>query len=246
MPPVIQAVKQKPKCESSNKVNIKFETFIKFAKIVVAVSIPILYLQGLAFHQGQLGGLKIRSDFYPLSLEDALLEAYSFYLKSILIISSVALAWFILSIIVTLLEIKVLPKATKGKVFLSLEKAYDFIASIVSRRKSNFIGPGLLFFGVYSLVALGVVVALPYASGLSKGSKDFEKIKENYPDDTRLISINIGGNASVVSGKIVKTSKSFISFYNGHSIVTLPIGKVESIENPLDTKLNKKINADGK
>lgn len=232
--------------ENNKKLKVDFETITKFAKVVVAVSIPILYLQGLAYHQGQLGGLKVRSDFYPLSLEDALLEAFSFYLESIKIIACVALGWFIFSLIVTYLEKKVVLKVSRGKVFLFLEKYVNFLISTILKNKSNFLGPGLLFFSIYAMISLGVIVALPYAAGVSKGSHKFEKIRNSYPDDSQLISVKNDKKTTAINGVIIKTSKNFISFYDGTSLFTLPIGNIESIENNSNTKPNKKINPDGK
>ncbi len=216
---------------------ISFDQLVKYFKYTIPVSIPILYLQGIVYYQGRLNGSGIRYGFYPLPFEDALSEAFVFYLSYIEYLFYFAIGWTILAFIISWLNTKA-QKRERGEIYKFVENIAVKLWQFIIKNRGNFLGPGILFFGIYAIIFLGVAVTLPYIAGCNHGLKKLEDIEKSSKNNDIIFIIN-DKNTTKKQVTIIQTSKEYISFYENNSVFTYPCSSIEKIERKVGKTPNK-------
>ena len=217
----------------------KLEKFEKHIKYSIAAFIPLLYLQGNAYHQGKLTGYGISPGFYPIGFEQALSEAFYFYIEILKFLSIFGAFLLAIAVISTLFK-KNIENTRRLKRITSINNFIDKFINFVVCNKSNFILPGLLLFTAYALLVFGLAVATPYLWGKHNTSSKLETFKKNSSYPSQLITIKNTKNENIISAFIIRASDKYISVYDGNNVFTFPASEIKSVKNIINKSVQQK------
>gem|GEM_PF-2713053 len=207
-----------------------FEKYEKLIKFVTAVSVPVLYLQGVAYYQGKLSGYGVPSRFYPIGFEQSLSEAFFFYFETIPYLFVLGGIWLIAETIssyygdVITCKIK---RLLSGKLEIFVKKVANFILE----HKSRYVVPGFILFSAYALCVLGIAVVVPYLLGLKISNEKFEDLIKSESLNYQKIYIK---DSDEKNAYIINLSDKFISFYDGDDLLTYPTSEVKFLKKEID------------
>lgn len=212
--------------------------------------VPVLYVQGVAYYQGTLSPYNIPYNSYPLSFEDALLQAFFFYLKTPEYFLYITLALLVLFVPLCYLGQAAERKLTSSNsVSKWLAKYGVNITKHFVKFKEIYTIPLITLLLAYVIYALSIIVVIPYLYAKHESSKNAveaynsinsPKIEAVLYKDNAIISIVENGKINDFEGKIIMQSNKAITFIVNDSIMTFPINHVFSVKYILDKNKEKK------
>lgn len=206
------------------------------------MSIPVLYLQGFAYHQGLLSAFNISDSMYPISFEQSLIHSFYFYSGMFQYLVYGAIGWVVVSLPFNI-WIEYDKKRRKGSVFLFLEKSINVVQDFVIKYRKSFFGPMVLFIAFYAFFGLMILVLIPYYYGKNHSTKKLKTYKnfkeKKFSNDTELKSVaNLtymkDGATIMISGFVLQASENLISIFSNDQVVTIPMANIITVNYVLD------------
>lgn len=203
---------------------------LKIAISVVTISTPFIYIVGLNFYAGVLSGYGVSSSFFPLSIEDILVNAYYFFVLSLIDMDSV------LKILLTLITISVITVVMGAAMLfieLSLKKIYVLIKDKYKvgdydrKKEFNRLKDDALINNEFIVLYLLIVLLIALPSIAADSGKDFSiKLIEDFHLNkctprkaetgwNRCITvINNRNDEVIVKGLLIANSQDRVAIYS--------------------------------
>jgi hypothetical protein len=170
-------------------------------KYVIPFSMPILYLQGMAYRQGILSPYKISDGLYPVNIQQALTNSFYFYGKVYIYLICLGFGWLVLA-----LPLEIWLQYDKNRGEESIIKKFQAhmvpIENFIHKYKKAFMGPGLLLLIGYAISGLVVLVLIPFFFGSYQSTKEANNLIVNH-------------NVTISKNSLLKTDAQII-FFSGN------------------------------